>query len=130
MKLLKRYFRSLKVIENDEKNLTKELKADAKDHSLLKSFLIFLPGYLIIINLLFMFISLFYVLIFTANILIFLNIYLYHYTYYKYINLPKHKLSFVKTIVYGAILSVILWVVANIVGGFLWKTKSFIYQFV
>lgn len=119
MKLLKHYFQSLKVIENDEKSLTKELKADAKDHSLLKSLLIVLPGYLIIINLLFMFVTLFYVLIFTANVLIFLNIYLYQYTYYKYINLPRHKLSFIKTIVYGAVLSVILWVFASIVGGFL-----------
>lgn len=119
MKRLKSYFRSLKLIETEEKKTPKELKNEARDYALLKSFLIFFPFYLIIGNLLFMFIGAFYLLIFVINLLFFLHIFFYQYAYYKYLNLKNYKLPLFKTIIYGLILSVIVWVISYIVGGFL-----------
>lgn len=119
MKRLKSYFRSLKLIETEEKKIAKDLKNEARDYTLLKSFFLFFPFYLIISNLLFMFINAFYLLILAINILLMLHIFFYQYTYYKYLNLNKYKLSLFKTIIYGLILSIIVWIISYIVGGFL-----------
>lgn len=119
MKRLVNYFRSLKALEVKVKKLDKDLIDEAKSSVALKSFLTFLPIYLILFNLLIMFIGKFYVLIFILNVFIFLNIYFYQYNYYKYLMLNKHLLSSFKTVLYGIILTIIIWVIAYIIGGFL-----------
>jgi len=118
MKLLKNYWNSLRLIEEQEKTIDKELKKEAKDKTFFKTFLIVLPLYLIVSNM-FIFIRYFYVLVAIINIIIILNIFLYQFTYFSYLKLNKYRLTVFKTIVYGLIMSVIVWLIAYFVGGFL-----------
>lgn len=122
MKLLKNYWNSLRLIEEQEKTIDKELKKEAKDKTFFKTFLIVLPLYLIVSNM-FIFIRYFYVLVAIINIIIILNIFLYQFTYFSYLKLNKYRLTVFKTIVYGLIMSVIVWLIAYFVGGFLWKKQ-------
>lgn len=120
MKRLKNYFRSVKEIEEKEKRIDKEIKRDARDKTAIKSFVVFLPVYLIIINL-FIFIEHFLVLMLILNIFIIAHIYLYQYTFYGYLELNKHRVSIIKTIIYGLTMTIIVWILAYITGGFLWN---------
>lgn len=119
MKLLKNYLNNIKELKRSEKSLNKEMKNEAREKSFLKALLVFLPFYLITMNLLFMFINHFYLLFGFLNILIFLNIYYYQYKYYSYLNLNKYHMSIVKTLFYGLILSIIVWVIAYVIGRFI-----------
>lgn len=115
MKQLKNYLRSLKNLKDEEKSLDKGLRSEARENTFLKMAIIFIPLYLIILNL-FIFIRYFYLLMLIANILIILNVFLYQYTYYKYLKFANQKLTIIKTLIYGLILTIIIWITALIVG--------------
>lgn len=119
MKHLKNYFRSLELIKVEEKKISKEVRNAAKDSTALKTFFLFLPIYLIIGNIMFMFLNLFNLLVLVINLIVFFNVYFYQYMYYKTIELKGMRVIILKTIIYGLIINAILWVIAYIVGGFI-----------
>lgn len=124
VKRFKNYLASLKALEVKEKQIDKELKNEAKEEVILKTFILFLPVYLILINLMFIFAGSFYLLVFILNVIVFLNIYYYQYSYYKYLELNRHKLTIIKALIYGLILTIFLWLIAYVVGRFLWNIKK------
>jgi len=124
MKRLKNYFRSLELIKVEEKKISKEVRNAAKDSTALKTFFLFLPIYLIIGNIMFMFLHLFNLLVLVINLFVFFNVYFYQYMYYKTIELKGMRVIILKTIIYGLIINAILWVIAYIVGGFIWTRKN------
>lgn len=119
MKRLKNYFRSLELIKVEEKKISKEVRNAAKDSTALKTVFLFLPIYLIIGNIMFMFLHLFNLLVLVINLFVFFNVYFYQYMYYKTIELKGMRVIILKTIIYGLIINAILWVIAYIVGGFI-----------
>lgn len=118
MKLLKNYLNSYKEVKEAEKLTLKEIRSEAKDKALLKIFLIVLPFFLICVNL-FVFVSLFKWLMLSINILVILSIYFYQYFYYSYLKIHKQIISLSKAVFYGVIITIIVWILAYFIGGYL-----------
>ena len=118
MKRLKNYFQSYKEVKLLEKSIFKNTRSEAREKALLKVFLIFLPFFLIVSNS-FVFISIFKWLMLSLNILIVLSVYVYQYFYYSYLKINKQVVSIFKTIVYGIIITTIVWLLGYFIGGYL-----------
>lgn len=116
MKLLKNFFEQVKETTKIEKELESDIRTVAKDKAHIYTTLIYLPLYLIGINL-FVFIKHLILIVVFINLLFFLTFFTHQFIYYRLIDLKNYNKSVLKAVSYSLIATLFLWLAVLLFGG-------------